>query len=306
MSEAKMDSESRKSLSDALDRAGSFEDLMEEMARSEPDAFRDRKAAAERGPHPPGAQLYDYVLGSVNQPVAAKILAHISLCTECLVEVISLRRLEDELLDDDMEWAQAPKGVTSLIKWVKDLVSTKPLDCVMFNPAMVAASSLRGKPGLGAGPSATGFLSALIGVVSALLPARGRPRGKELEAGKESSFRIGDPLLFSVSIPSDGHLIVVHYNGADRLKLVFPVDATQETAVFTGETKRISGYVEGPVGLHFLKAIWTTGPMITPAELDFTDQNLVQKALEVCIYRTRQLDPEHWREVLCEFEVEEK
>jgi hypothetical protein len=302
-----MDSEKGKAFGEALERAGSIEALMEEMARSESDAFIDRKGVAESGPHPPEDQLYDYVLGSLSQPIATAIQGHISLCRECLIQVIHLRRLEEELVNDDLEWAETSTVLERLIRWFKDLVSTEPLDFEILNPAVSAATSIRGGSGIGAGLGVAsppnGILGSVLGAASSLGAILRKPRSKERGNRKDDSFKIGDPLLLSLSIPADGHLLVLHYDGADSLSLVFPNNSSDDTFVKTGETKRIPGHVEGPTGLQFLKAIWTTHPVIDPTGIDFVDQVSLEKALETCMEQLDKLKPDEWRAVLCEFKV---
>jgi hypothetical protein len=304
-----MDSEKRKTLREALDRAGSIEALMEEMARSESEEFKKHRDAVESGTHPSEDQLYDYVLGSLSGPAATVILKHISLCRGCLQEVIRMRALEDDLVDADLEWAEATPVLMNLINWLRSLVSRDPLDFEMLNPATAAA---------GVRSPVSGFLIGLAsltenaimgelgnGVSNLIDPLRG-PGTRERQKIKRSTFKVGDPLLFSVSIPADGHLIVFHYNGTDRLALVFPSNSGQDSAVSTGEIKRIPGHVNGPAGQQFLKAIWTIDPLINPNDIHFSDQDSIEKALEDCFERLGKLKPDQWREVLCEFEVHDE
>lgn len=304
-----MDSEKRMALREALDRAGSIEALMEEMARSESDEFKNQRDAVESGTHPPEDQLYDYVLSSLSGPVAANILKHISVCRGCLQEVIRMRALQDDLMDADLEWAEETPVPMKVINWFRSLVSRDPLDFDMLNPATAVA---------GVRSPVSGFLIGLAsltenaimaelgnGVSNLMDTVRGTgTRGRQ--EIKKSTFKVGDPLLFSVSIPADGHLIVFHYNGIDRLALVFPSNPGQDNAVSTGEIKRIPGHVDGPAGLQFLKAIWTIDSLVNLNDIDFDDQDSIEKALEDCMERLGKLKPDDWREVLCEFEVHDK
>ena len=59
----------------------------------------------KREPHPTGEMLYNYVLDWTSQEDKEVIMRHIASCDFCLEEVLNIRRIEKELKEDLLEWA---------------------------------------------------------------------------------------------------------------------------------------------------------------------------------------------------------
>lgn len=69
--------------------------------------FRQLRESASKTPHPSGEKLYDYALGWLNDSEAAQIREHIASCGDCAHEVLSILRIEEELEQDSLEWADS-------------------------------------------------------------------------------------------------------------------------------------------------------------------------------------------------------
>ena len=69
--------------------------------------FRQLRERASKAPHPSGEKLYDYALGWLNDSEAAQIREHIASCGDCAHEVLNILRIEKELEQDSLEWADS-------------------------------------------------------------------------------------------------------------------------------------------------------------------------------------------------------
>jgi len=113
-----MDREKMKKLKQALKSDESFLEFIKQGAES--DDYQKSKELVERGPHPTGEMLYDYVLNWTGQADDESIMDHITFCSICSKEVLNIMKIEQELEDDMLDWVnQRP-----LIERLKNLVSS--------------------------------------------------------------------------------------------------------------------------------------------------------------------------------------
>ncbi len=89
-------------LKEALNNNEDFMAFLEQEARS--DEHQRLKKNVEKGPHPTGEMLYDYVLGLMDHKKSRVIRDHISLCGPCAREVLRIRLIEDELEEELLDW----------------------------------------------------------------------------------------------------------------------------------------------------------------------------------------------------------
>jgi len=63
----------------------------------------------QRLPHPTGKMLYNYVLGWTNGEETNTVMRHIACCDLCLNQVMHIRRMENELNEELIQWADCKK-----------------------------------------------------------------------------------------------------------------------------------------------------------------------------------------------------
>jgi len=110
-----------KRLKDALNSNESFLEFLKREAES--GAHQELK-----GPHPTREMLYDYVLNWTEDMDDEKIMAHIGSCSICSKEVLSIMKIEQELEDGMLEWANKEP----LVQRLKNLVSSLSLPVYGF------------------------------------------------------------------------------------------------------------------------------------------------------------------------------
>ena len=64
---------------------------------------------AKRRSHPTGKMLYHYVLGWANGEEIKSVMRHIACCDLCLKQVMHIRRIENELHEELIQWADCKK-----------------------------------------------------------------------------------------------------------------------------------------------------------------------------------------------------
>lgn len=128
-----MDEGNGKRLKEALKSNESFLDLLKRKAES-------GAHHALKGPHPTREMLYDYVLNWTDDMDDENIMAHIGSCSICSKEVLSIMKLEQELEDGMLEWANKQP----LVQRLKNLISGLSLPVYGFateSPATRAETS---------------------------------------------------------------------------------------------------------------------------------------------------------------------
>jgi len=121
-----MDEEKRKKLKEALKSDERFLEFIKQGAES--DDYQKSKERVEKGPHPTREMLYDYVLNWTDQTGDENIMAHMTFCSVCSKEVLSIMKIEHELEEDMLDWANQQ----SLIEKLKQLVSSLSIPVYSF------------------------------------------------------------------------------------------------------------------------------------------------------------------------------
>src|SRR5208283_5340855 len=116
-----MTEDERRWLEQEIKRFNSLPALLEAMARSESNDFRTLRQEVEVGlHHPSGEDLYNYVLGWLDQEHSLRVLDHVVLCGRCLEDVMKIQQMEEALTKDTLERADKLPWVER----VKDFVSS--------------------------------------------------------------------------------------------------------------------------------------------------------------------------------------
>src|SRR5271157_75657 len=112
-----MTEDEKRWLEQEIKRFNSLPALLEAMARSESNDFRMLRQEVEDGlHHPSGEDLYNYVLGWLDQEHSLRVLDHVVLCGRCLEEVMKIQQIEEALTKDALEradklpWIERVKG----------------------------------------------------------------------------------------------------------------------------------------------------------------------------------------------------
>lgn len=96
-------SEKKKIIREALERAGSLENLFEEIASSESEELQQRQREIEAGPdHPDQDLLRKYALGKVSKEQDHELTEHLMLCGKCAKTVFDIQYLEP--IRSELSW----------------------------------------------------------------------------------------------------------------------------------------------------------------------------------------------------------
>jgi len=230
--------------------------------------YKELRKKVMRGPHPTIEELGDYALGFLDKNNIKKLERHILLCPQCAKETFEIMHTEKELAKEALKAADK----ILLFQRLKALVSPLSL--------MIEAR----------------YVSAIEFATRGSIPAE---RNKEVQ----NQFAEGDQILFCVDVPADGYLVVLHYDEAGKIQLVFPHDTEDKTFASGGSEKKISGRVTGPAGKQYLKAIWTSKEFMDPKQINFANEYEIEKSIAKFIEGVEKLAEADWREVVYEYQV---
>src|SRR5271157_4232584 len=125
-----MTEDEKRWLEQEIKRFDSLPTLLEAMARSESNDFRTLRQEVEDGlHHPSGEDLYNYVLGWLDQEHSLRVLDHVVLCGRCLEEVMKIQQMEGALTKDALERADK----LPWIERVKDFISSLSFPVSIWN-----------------------------------------------------------------------------------------------------------------------------------------------------------------------------
>jgi len=127
-----MDERKGKKLKEALRNNKAFVEFLKQEAES--DEYQKLRERVEKGPHPTREMLYDYVLNWTEEIDDENIMDHIGFCSICSKEVLSIMKIEQELEEDMLDWANKQP----LIQRLKNLVSSLSLPVYGFAPESLA------------------------------------------------------------------------------------------------------------------------------------------------------------------------
>ena len=153
------------------------------------------------------------------------------------------------------------------------------------------------------------LLERLKNLVSSLsMPVYSFPAGShatrgEAELSAKTQYTIKESIVFCVPIDSDGYLVILHYDESKNVSMVFPTRSQDNTFVRAGTEKKISGTVTGPYGKQNFKVIWTSRPLIEPDEIDFSDEEDIERAINAFLDALAELNEGEWIETEYVFEV---
>ena len=127
-----MDKGKEKRLKEALKTNESFLQLVKREVES--GRHQELKERVEKGPHPTRQMLYDYVLNRTEERDDEEIMNHIAFCSICSKEILSIMKIEEDLEQDMLHWANKKP----LIQRLKDLVTNLSLPVYAFAPDSLA------------------------------------------------------------------------------------------------------------------------------------------------------------------------
>ncbi len=260
-----MTEDEKRILEEEFKKAGSVPALLEAMARSQTEEFRQLRNQVEQGSeHPTGDELYNYVLGWLSREESLSVMDHLVLCGKCLREVVHIRQLEEVLTEDAL--VRADK--ISWIDKVKSLVSklSFPSNIHMPEPEFV--------------------------------------RGGEPEL-LDSGYTPGTKLVISVEAPADGYIFIFHCcEETGEVKLVFPLFPEDDPKITAGQHRvTVEGRVEGPPGKHFFKIFWTAVSVIDFANIDFQNEEQLDAAKLEFFESINELNEAEWQATIHEYTV---
>jgi hypothetical protein len=122
-----MNEERGRKMKEALKSKDAFLEFLKQEAMS--DEHKIIQERVENGPHPTIELLYDYVLNWTDDTEDEKIMDHIGFCSICSNEVLNIIKIEQELDEGMLEWANKQP----LIQRIKYLVSSLSLPVYGFS-----------------------------------------------------------------------------------------------------------------------------------------------------------------------------
>jgi hypothetical protein len=132
------------------------------------------------------------------------------------------------------------------------------------------------------------------------LATRGEAAGAE-----KNQYAIEDSIVFCVPIKSDGHLVILHYDESEKVRLIFPASSQDSIFVRGGSEKKISGRVTAPAGKQNFKVIWTSNQLIEPAKINFRNEEDMERTINEFLDVLAELNEGEWIETNYGFEVTE-
>ena len=137
-----MTEDEKRWLEQEIKRFNSLPALLEAMARSESNDFRTLRQEVEEGlHHPSGEDLYNYVLGWLDQEHSLRVLDHVVLCGRCLEEVMKIQQIEEALTKDALKRADK----LPWIERVKDFISSLSFPVSIWNKVSEKLRQRRGR-----------------------------------------------------------------------------------------------------------------------------------------------------------------
>lgn len=261
-----MAEDEREAIRQALLECGSFESLLQRLAQTESEESRKLREKIENGPyHPSDDTMYDYVLGRLSEKNENQVLDHILACRSCLEEVFRIRRIEDDLKEHVVEWADE----TSWLDRLKGFVSNLSFPVTIQTPALEAIR----------GPQEEGI-----------------PR--TVKVGDPIRIFAQVPADGHVAV-------FHYSGKGGESRLVFPCCASDRTRVIGGQKACVvEGEVEGPAGVQAFKVIWTKKQLIDPLQINWSDAGTVTEAVKEFFNKLERLNiDKDWQGAVHEYQV---
>ena len=146
-------------------------------------------------------------------------------------------------------------------------------------------------------------------VKEAPAPPKPGPTREEVlkRVSEKRKFRVGDTIKLSVTVPEDGHLVVVHYcEQTGELEIVFPAPESKFTRVTRNQAIRIERQLVSPPGRYGFKVIFSRENLLPSTQEKVPTGEGTLKNLMVLVERIEELDERAWREATFEYEIVKK
>jgi hypothetical protein len=134
-------------------------------------------------------------------------------------------------------------------------------------------------------------------------PAESLVTRAETAEEEKRQYAIGESMVFCVPVPSDGYLVILHYDEGEKVKMVFPTGPQDNTFVGAGSEKKISGRITGPSGKQVFKVIWTSRKLVDPKKINFHEDDEIENALSNFLDALDELSDGEWFETVYGIEV---
>jgi hypothetical protein len=121
----------------------------------------------------------------------------------------------------------------------------------------------------------------------------------------ERKFKYGELINFSVTVPEDGHMVVVHYSEGTGVEIVFPKPDDKTTKVRRKQSVLINRKLKCRPGRYAFKAILCNRELPFPERIPSKGPGM-EKGLLALIEQIENMDEGDWREATYEYEVVKK
>jgi hypothetical protein len=117
-------------------------------------------------------------------------------------------------------------------------------------------------------------------------------------------FKCGDLINLSVTVPEDGHLVVVHYcKQTGEMEFVFPEPDNRVTRVTRNQEIRIERQLLSTPGRYGFKVIFARRNLLPSPRETMRAEERAEQDLMALAERIEEFEREEWREVGYEYEV---
>lgn len=135
-------------------------------------------------------------------------------------------------------------------------------------------------------------------------PTREEVRKRE---PRERQFKQGDLINLKVTVPEDGHLVVVHYcEQTGDLEIVFPAPEEKSPRVTSKQAVQIERKLVSPPGRYGFKVIFSRENLLPSADQTIRAGERILHDLMALVERIEELDEGAWREATFEYEIVKK
>ena len=93
-------------------------------------------------------------------------------------------------------------------------------------------------------------------------------------------FSFGDEMIISLKPLIDGYITLIHYHESENIELLIPSVEDNNVFIKAHDIKEIRKEVLGPEGIHYLKAIYTSAPLLKSNLIDLSIEENILKLVE--------------------------
>lgn len=120
----------------------------------------------------------------------------------------------------------------------------------------------------------------------------------------ERKFECGNQIRLSVTVPEDGHMVIVHYcEQTGHIEIVFPTPKDRLPRVTSKQTVSIERQLLSPPGRYEFKVIFSREPLMPLQQETVATQEQTLQNLMALVERIEVLDEGTWREATFEYEI---